>query len=224
MSTAVFSTSRRIAAEFIGTALLLAVVVGSGIMAERLAGGNVAVALLGNAIATGAGLVVLILIFGPVSGCHINPAVSLAFLGRGEMEGRLAALYVAAQVLGAVIGVIAAHAMFELPLVVMEGKARTGAGQWLGEVIATFGLVMTILGCLRFRAETVPFAVGLYITAGYWFTSSTSFANPAVTLARALTNTFTGIRLSDVGGFIIAELAGAILAVVFARWLFGKRA
>jgi glycerol uptake facilitator-like aquaporin len=223
MSSPAFSTSRRVAAEFIGTALLLAVVVGSGIMAERLAGGNVAVALLGNAIATGAGLVVLILIFGPVSGCHINPAVSLAFLGRGELEGRLAALYVAAQVAGAVIGVIAAHAMFDLPLIVMDGKARTGGGQWLGEVVATFGLVMTILGCLRFRADAVPFAVGLYITAGYWFTSSTSFANPAVTLARSLTNTFTGIRLSDVAGFVVAEIVGAMLAIAFARWLFAER-
>ncbi|MFM2130712.1 MAG: hypothetical protein RL477_2258 [Pseudomonadota bacterium] len=219
-STPEFSRNRRVAAELIGTALLLAVVVGSGIMAERLAAGNAAVALLGNSLATGAGLVVLILIFGPVSGCHINPAVTLAFLRRGEIDGRLAAFYFVAQVAGAVMGVLAAHAMFDLPLIAIGGKARAGSGQWLGEAVATFGLVMTILGCLRFRSEAVPYAVGLYITAGYWFTSSTSFANPAVTLARALTDTFTGIRAGDVPWFIAAQIAGALLAVVLARWLF----
>lgn len=221
--TVTFSPARRIIAECLGTALLLAVVVGSGIMAERLAAGNAAVALLGNSIATGAGLVVLILIFGPVSGCHINPAVSLAFLRRGDLDARMTMFYIVAQVAGAVIGVLAAHAMFELPLIVVDGKMRSGGGQWLGEGIATFGLVMVIFGCLRFRAAAVPYAVGLYITAGYWFTSSTSFANPAVSIARALTNTFTGIRAADVPAFIIAQLAGALLAAVLARWLFGGK-
>jgi glycerol uptake facilitator-like aquaporin len=219
-----FTLSRRLAAELLGTALLLAVVVGSGIMAERLAGGNDAVALLGNTLATGAGLVVLILIFGPVSGCHINPAVTLSFLMRGEIPRGEAALYVLAQVIGAVAGVIVAHLMFDHQPLIAGIKVRTGAGQWLGEVVATFGLVLTIMGCLRFRATAVPYAVGLYITAGYWFTSSTSFANPAVTLARALTDTFTGIRPLDAPFFIVAEFGGAILATGFGLWLFSGAA
>jgi glycerol uptake facilitator-like aquaporin len=215
-----FTLSRRLAAEFLGTALLLAVVVGSGIMGERLAGGNDAVALLGNTIATGAGLVVLILIFGPVSGCHINPAVTLSFLMRGEIPRGDAALYLLVQVIGAVAGVVVAHLMFDHPLLPGGIKVRTGGGQWLGEAVATFGLVLTIMGCLRFRAAAVPYAVGLYITAGYWFTSSTSFANPAVTLARALTDTFAGIRPLDAPLFIVAEIGGAILATAFSLWLF----
>lgn len=214
-----FSLSRRLVAEFFGTALLLAVVVGSGIMGERLAGGNIAMALLGNSLATGAGLVVLILIFGPVSGCLINPAVTLAFMIRGDITRRDAASYIAVQVLGAVAGVIVAHIMFDHPMIVAGVKARTGTGQWLGEAVATFGLVITIMGTLRFRAAAVPYAVGLYITAGYWFTSSTSFANPAVTLARSLTDTFTSIRAADAPMFIAAQIAGAVLAVALARWL-----
>ena len=214
-----FSLSRRLVAEFFGTALLLAIVVGSGIMGERLAGGNTAVALLGNSLATGAGLVVLILIFGPVSGCHINPAVTLAFVIRRDITRRDAAFYIAVQVLGAVVGVIVAHIMFDHPMIAVGLKARTGTGQWLGEAVATFGLVLTIMGCLRFRAAAVPYAVGLYITAGYWFTSSTSFANPAVTLARSLTDTFTSIRAADAPMFIAAQIAGAMLAVTLTRWL-----
>lgn len=215
-----FTPARRIAAEFLGTLLLVAVVAGSGIMAERLAGGNLAVALLGNTLATGAGLVVLILIFGPVSGCHINPAVSLVFLRRGELGARIALLYVLAQIAGGIAGMMLAHAMFDLPLLTAGIKARSGPGQWLGEAVATFGLVLVILGCLRFRARAVPYAVGLYITAGYWFTSSTSFANPAVTIARALTDTFTGIRPADAVPFIVAQLAAAVAAGAFAHWLF----
>ena len=214
-----FSLSRRLVAEFFGTALLLAIVVGSGIMGERLAGGNTAVALLGNSLATGAGLVVLILIFGPVSGCHINPAVTLAFMIRRDITRRDAVSYIAVQVLGAVVGVIVAHIMFDHPMIAVGLKARTGTGQWLGEAVATFGLVLTIMGCLRFRAAAVPYAVGLYITAGYWFTSSTSFANPAVTLARSLTDTFTSIRAADAPMFIAAQIAGAMLAVTLTRWL-----
>lgn len=214
-----FSLSRRLVAEFFGTALLLAIVVGSGIMGERLAGGNIAVALLGNSLATGAGLVVLILIFGPVSGCHINPAVTLAFVIRRDITRRDAVFYIAVQVLGAVVGVIVAHIMFDHPMIAVGIKARTGTGQWLGEAVATFGLVLTIMGCLRFRAAAVPYAVGLYITAGYWFTSSTSFANPAVTLARSLTDTFTSIRAADAPMFIAAQIAGAMLAVTLARWI-----
>jgi glycerol uptake facilitator-like aquaporin len=215
-----FTLSRRLAAEFLGTALLLAIVVGSGIMGERLAAGNDAVALLGNTLATGAGLVVLILIFGPVSGCHINPAVTLSFLMQGGIARGRAALYVLVQVIGAVAGVVAAHLMFDHAPLVAGIKVRTGGGQWLGEAVATFGLVLTIMGCLRFRSTAVPYAVGLYITAGYWFTSSTSFANPAVTLARALTDTFTGIRPLDAPFFIVAEIGGAILAAAFGLWLF----
>jgi glycerol uptake facilitator-like aquaporin len=215
-----FTLSRRLVAEFIGTALLLAIVVGSGIMGETLAGGNVAVALLGNSLATGAGLVVLILIFGPVSGCHINPAVTLAFMMRGEIARRDAVLYIVVQVLGAVAGVIIAHIMFDHPAIAAGLKPRTGTGQWLGEAVATFGLIMTIMGCLRFRAAAVPYAVGLYITAGYWFTSSTSFANPAVTLARGLTDTFTAIRFADIIPFIGSQLAGAVIAVTLSGWLF----
>jgi glycerol uptake facilitator-like aquaporin len=215
-----FSLSRKLAAEFTGTALLLAVVVGSGIMGERLAGGNTAIALLGNTLATGAGLFVLITIFGPVSGCHINPAVTLSFLITKEITKRLAGLYVLVQLAGAMAGVMAAHLMFDLAGVTPSSAARTGIGQWTGEVVASFGLVLTILGCLRFRPNAVPIAVGLFITAGYWFTSSTSFANPAVTVGRAFTDTFSGIRPEDAPWFIIAQLTGAVLATLFGRWLF----
>jgi len=219
----IFDLRRRLAAEAGGTAVLVATVVGSGIMGERMAEGNMAVALLGNTIATGVALVVLILIFGPISGCHINPAVTLTFLIKRDIAPSLAVLYVIVQLGGAMAGVMLAHLMFDLAPVLPSPTVRTGIGQWTGEVAATFGLVMTILGCLRFRPEVVPFAVGLYITAGYWFTSSTSFANPAVTVARSFTNTFSGIRPADAPWFILAQLAGAILATALAGWLFVDR-
>ena len=213
---------RKLAAEFIGTALLLATVVGSGIMAEQLAGGNVAIALLGNTIATGAILVVLIMMFGPISGAHFTPAVTLSFLLRREMTVTVAILYLAIQVAGALTGTWLAHAMFELDLLQVSQTARTGGGQWLAETMATFGLVGTILVVLRHRPDAVPLAVGLFITAGYWFTASTSFANPAVTIARGFTNTFSGIDPSHIAGFILAQLAGAVLATYLYRWLLAK--
>ena len=215
---------RRLAAEALGTALLLAVVVGSGIMGERLAGGNDAIALLGNTIATGAALVVLILVFGAISGAHFNPAVTLAFSLRREITGRNALLYVLVQAAGGIVGVMAAHFMFGEPLLVEGVKSRTGGGQWLGEFVATFGLLAAILGCLRTRPEAVPWAVGLFITAGYWFTSSTSFANPAVTIARSFTDTFSGIAPGDAPGFIAAQLAGAAAATAVFGWLWAERA
>lgn len=214
-----FSRTRRLAAEMIGTAFLLATVVGSGIMAERLAGGNLALALLGNTIATGAILAVLILIFGPISGGHFNPAVSLAFYLRGQLGWREAITFIVAQVAGGLIGTAIAHIMFEAPILSPSINVRTGLGQWVAEAVATFGLVATILGCVRFRADAVPFAVGLYITAGYWFTASTSFANPAVTVARSMTDSFSGIRPIDAPGFILAQLTGAFLAVAVFGWL-----
>lgn len=214
-----FCLSRRLVAEALGTALLLAVVVGSGIMGESLAGGNTAIALLGNTIATGAILAVLILIFGPISGAHFNPAVTLAFVMRGELEKRIALFYVLVQVAGGLAGMLVAHAMFAEPLLQVSEKLRTGPSQWFAESVATFGLVATILGCLRFRAEAVPFAVGLYITAGYWFTASTSFANPAVTIARSFTDTFSGIRPLDAPAFIVAQLVGAAAATLLFGWL-----
>ncbi|MDX1512291.1 MAG: MIP/aquaporin family protein [Gammaproteobacteria bacterium] len=210
---------RRLTAEFIGTAGLLATVVGSGIMAERLAGGNVALALLGNTIPTGAILVVLILVFGPISGAHFNPAVSLAFLLKRQLNLPHAGFYVAAQLAGGLVGVVAAHLMFEESVFQLALTARTGPAQWFSEGVATFGLVATILATLRWRPEAVPYAVGLFITAGYWFTASTSFANPAVTLARAFSDTFAGIRPTDVPAFIVAELAGAVIATAFMGWL-----
>ena len=214
--------SRRLAAELIGTAFLLAAVVGSGIMAFQLAGGNAALALLCNTLPTGAILTVLILTFGPVSGAHFNPAVSLAFALRGELSWALAGLYIAAQIVGGIVGVWAAHLMFELPLWQFSATARTGPGQWLAEAVATFGLVMTILGCLARTPAAVPYAVGLYITAAYWFTASTSFANPAVTVARSLSNTFAGIAPAGVLAFIAAQCLGALLAVALAQWLWRK--
>ncbi len=210
---------RRLFSEWLGTLFLLATVVGSGIMAERLAGGNVAIALLGNTIPTGAILVVLILIFGPVSGAHFNPAVTLAFAIRKEIPVQDSALYVGAQIAGGIVGVLTAHLMFENPLIDFSTHGRTGTSQWISEFVATFGLVATILGCLKARAEAVPYAVGLYITAAYWFTSSTSFANPAVTIARSLSNTFSGIDPSHVAGFVVMQLIGAAVATITFRWL-----
>ena len=214
-----FSFVRKLAAEALGTGFLLATVVGSGIMAETLAGGNVALALLGNTIATGAILAVLILIFGPVSGAHFNPAVTLAFLIRREIGARDAAVYVAVQIAAGLAGVLVAHLMFGEPAFAASAKARTGIGQWTAEFVATFGLVATILGTVRFRPDAVPYAVGLFITAGYWFTSSTSFANPAVTIARSLTDTFSGIMPAHAPGFVLAQLAGAAAATLVFRWL-----
>jgi glycerol uptake facilitator-like aquaporin len=217
-----FSVARRLAAEALGTAFLLAIVIGSGIMGERLAGGNVALALLGNTLATGAGLAVLITIFAPVSGAHFNPAVTLVFTLRRELPARMALAYVTVQVLGAVAGVLAAHAMFAEPIVQVSAKLRDGPAQAWSEVVATFGLVATILGCLRFRPEVTPGAVGLYITAAYWFTASTSFANPAVTIARSLSNTFAGIAPSSAPAFIAAQILGALAATSVCGWLFAQ--
>jgi glycerol uptake facilitator-like aquaporin len=214
------SLLQRAVAEWLGTALLLAAVVGSGIMAARLAGGNAALALLCNTIATGAILTVLILTLGPVSGAHFNPAVSLAAALRGDMTARSTALYVAAQVTGAIAGVWAAHLMFELPVLQIALTARTGFGQWLAEAIATFGLLLTILGCSARSPAAVPYAVGLYITSAYWFTASTSFANPAVTIARSLSDTFAGIAPAGVVAFIAAQLVGMFAAVTLGRWLW----
>jgi glycerol uptake facilitator-like aquaporin len=211
---------QRALAETLGTALLLATVIGSGIMAERLSGGNVALALLCNALATGAILPVLILIFGPVSGAHFNPAVSVAFLLRGELPWRDCAVYVVAQIAGAILGVWAAHLMFELPVWQYSTTLRTGGGQWFAEAVATFGLLLTILGCLRGEPGAVAYAVGLYITSAYWFTASTSFANPAVTIARSLSDTFAGIAPSGAPAFILAQFAGMLAALVLARWLW----
>jgi glycerol uptake facilitator-like aquaporin len=214
-----FDLPRRAVAEFLGTWMLVATVVGSGIMAENLAGGNVAVALLGNTIATGAILVVLIAMLGPVSGAHFNPAVSLVFVVLGELPHRLLGVYVVMQVVGGVAGTISAHAMFDLPLVQASEHARHGMGQFLSELVASFGLIATILGCRRFRADIIPVAVALYIVAGYWFTASTCFANPAVVIARSWTNTFSGIRPIDAPWFILAELLGALISVILFRWL-----
>jgi glycerol uptake facilitator-like aquaporin len=210
---------RRLAAEFVGTALLLAVVVGSGIMGERLAGGNVAVALLANSLATGGGLVALILAFGAVSGAHFNPVVTGVEAALGRMPAGLALAYVAAQVSGAIAGVVAAHLMFELAPLFASQHARTGGAQWFAESVATFGLVTVILQCVKHRPEAVPYAVGAYITAAYWFTASTSFANPAVTIARAYTDTFAGIRPADVPAFIAAQAVGGAAAAALHRWL-----
>ncbi len=214
------SLGRRIFSEWLGTAFLLATVVGSGIMAQKLAGGNVALALLGNTIPTGSILVVLILIFGPLSGAHFNPAVTLAFTWRGELPWSDAVVYITAQILGAIAGVWAAHLMFELPLWQFSTTARTGAAQWFAESIATFGLLLTILGCAARTPAAVPYAVGLYIIAAYWFTASTSFANPAVTVARSFSDTFAGIAPSGVIAFIAAQLLGMAIAVVVSNWLW----
>ena len=220
MSASDHSSARRLVAEALGTAILVATVVGSGIMAEQLAGGNMAIALLGNTIATAAILVVLITILGPVSGAHFNPAVSLVFAARREMPWSDVAPYIIAQCLGGVAGTILAHLMFDLAPLVVGIKGRSGPSQWLSEAVATFALVLTILGGVRHAKAAVPWLVGLVITAGYWFTASTSFANPAVTLARAFTTTFSGIALADAPGFIAAQLVGAAAGALVAGLLF----
>ncbi|MDK1490326.1 MIP/aquaporin family protein [Sinorhizobium sp. 7-81] len=213
-----FDLPRRLAAEALGTAMLVATVVGSGIMADRLTD-DVALSLLGNTIPTGAILVVLITVLGPLSGAHFNPAVTMVFALRRKIEANAALFYVVAQIVGGIAGSVVAHAMFELPLIQISATARTGTGQWLAEAVAAFGLVLTILAGLRFRSDAIPWLVGLYITAAYWFTASTSFANPAVAIARALSDTFAGIRPVDLPGFILAEIFGALLAMALAGWM-----
>jgi glycerol uptake facilitator-like aquaporin len=217
-----FSLTRRLAAESLGTALLVATVVGSGIMGEKLAGGNVALALLGNTLPTGAILVVLILAFGPISGAHFNPAVSLVLGLRKEHPWQEFGPYAAAQIIGGCIGTLIAHGMFDLPLIEFAAKTRTGAAQWFAEFVATFGLIVTILAVSRFRSEAIPVAVGLYITAAYWFIASTSFANPAVTIARAFTNSFSGIAPTNAPMFILAQLAGAMAGWALMGWFFSS--
>ena len=214
-----FDLPRRLAAEALGTALLLAIVIGSGIMGERLAGGNVAIALLGNTLATGAGLVVLIAIFGPISGAHFNPAVTLVFAIKREISIRDALAFVGVQVVGAVVGVWIAHLMFAEPVLQISAKLRGGPAQAFSEGVATFGLIVAILGSVRFKPEATPMIVGLYITAAYWFTASTSFANPAVTLARSLSDTFAGIAPPSVPAFVAAQLVGALAAAGLCGWL-----
>jgi glycerol uptake facilitator-like aquaporin len=215
--------AQRLGAEFLGTAFLLATVIGSGIMGERLAGGNVAIALLGNTLPTGAILFVLITMFGPISGAHFNPAVTAVFAMRKELSTTEAINFVVAQVLGAIVGVLAAHLMFDETVLQISTKLRAGPAQWFSEWVAAFGLVLTILLTLKANRAAVPASVGLYITAAYWFTASTSFANPAVTIARALSNTFAGIRPHDVAPFIIAQLAGAVVAAYACRLLLREQ-
>ena len=212
--------TQRLVAEALGTAFLLATVIGSGIMGQKLSGGNVALALLGNTIPTGAILVVLILLFGPISGAHFNPAVSVVFASRRELPWTEAFAYAAVQIVGGLVGVWVAHLMFELPLWQISTTARNGYGQWAAELIATFGLLLTIFGCAARSSGAVAYAVGLYITAAYWFTASTSFANPAVTIARSVSDTFAGISPSGVLPFILAQFVGAMLAVLLAGWLW----
>jgi glycerol uptake facilitator-like aquaporin len=213
--------TQRAFCEWLGTAFLLTAVVGSGIMAQRLTGDG-ALALLCNTLPTGAILAVLILIFGPLSGAHFNPAVSIGFALRSELPWSDTGTYVVAQVLGGLVGVWIAHLMFELPVWQFSITERTGPGQWLAEAVATFGLLLTIFGCVLRRPDSVPYAVGLYITAAYWFTASTSFANPAVTIARSLSDTFAGIAPAGVGAFIVSQLAGMLVAVGLSRWLWHK--
>src|ERR1700688_4781216 len=217
----VFDLRRRLFAEMLGTALLVATVVGSGIMDERLTK-DAALALLGNTLPTGAILVVLINILGPISGPHFNPAVSIVFALRSELSWRDAALYVVVQIIGGILGTVIAHGMFALPLLDASMKVRTGGAQWFAEAVAAFGLIMTILAGIRFQRAAVPWLVGLYITAAYWFTASTSFANPAVAIARSLTNTFSGIRPIDLPGFIVAQLCGAFVGMLLMNWLLGR--
>lgn len=215
--------ARQLGAEGIGTAFLLATVVGSGIMAEALADGNVAIALLGNTIPTGAILVVLITMLGPVSGAHFNPAVTMVFAIRREISSRQAGGYVVAQIVGGIAGVWAAHMMFDLEVLQFSQKIRTGPAQWFAEAVATFGLLFTILATLKANEKAVAMSVGLYITAAYWFTASTSFANPAVTIARGFSDSFAGIRPQDVIPFVVAQLVGAFLAHLFCTWLLGRK-
>ncbi|MBL4786887.1 MAG: aquaporin family protein [Cohaesibacteraceae bacterium] len=214
--------TRRLFAEWLGTLFLLAVIIGSGIMADRLSGGIEGLALLGNTLPTGAILVVIILIFGPVSGAHFNPAVTLVFALRGDIRPTHAVQYIIVQIIGGICGVMIAQLMFDLPLIDLSTIARTGVGKWTGEFVATFGLIATILGCLKSRPDAVPYAVGLYITAGYWFTSSTSFANPAVTIARSLSDTFAGISPAHIPVFILVQLFAAVVAAITFDWLFGR--
>ncbi|MBR0773227.1 aquaporin family protein [Bradyrhizobium diazoefficiens] len=216
-----FDLSRRLAAEALGTAILVTTVVGSGIMAETLTK-DIALALLCNTLPTGAILVVLITVLGPISGAHFNPAVTLVFTGRRELPANEAALYVIVQIIGGIAGTMAAHLMFALPLLDLSARVRTGGSQWFAEAVAAFGLVATILAGIRFQRTAVPWLVGLYITAAYWFTASTSFANPAVAIARSLTNTFAGIRPVDLPGFILAELCGACAGMLLMNWLLGQ--
>ena len=211
---------RAVVAEGIGSFFLFACVIGSGIMATNLSQGNNAIALLGNTLATGAILYVLIAMMGPISGAHFNPAVSLVSASRGDLTWRIAAVYIVAQVVFGILGAFAAHLMFDLPIFQMSAKARTGLGQWVSEAIATFGLILTILGTVRHRPNWVPATVALYITAAYWFTSSTSFANPAITIARSLSDTFAGIAAHDVPLFVLAQLLGAAMAAALGRFLF----
>ena len=215
---------RRIAAEGLGSFFLFACVIGSGIMAANLSGGNDAIALLGNTLATGAILFVLITMLGPISGAHMNPAVSLVAASRRELRWTDAGAYILAQLAFGILGAWAAHLMFDLPTLQLSVKARTGVGQWISEAIATFGLILTILGTVKHRPQWVPASVALYIMAAYWFTSSTSFANPAITVARSLSDTFAGIAPADVPSFVFAQLAGAALAALTARWLFSAKA
>ena len=217
--TEAFPPVKRLVAEALGTGLLVATVVGSGIMADKLAGGNVAIALLGNTIPTGAILVVLILSLGPISGAHFNPAVSLVMGIRGGLPWRDVGFYSLAQIVGGCLGTLTAHGMFDLPLFQLASTVRTGPAQWFAEFVATFGLLLTILAVVRFRIDAIPYAVGLYITAAYWFTASTSFANPAVTIARALTDTFAGIAPANLLLFIIAQVVGAIAGLALMQWL-----
>jgi glycerol uptake facilitator-like aquaporin len=214
-----YDTTRRLASEAIGTGVLVATVVGSGIMAAKLAGGNTAIALLGNTIPTGAILVVLITMFGPISGAHFNPVVSLVMARRGDLAWGDLVPYIIAQIVGGILGTLVAHAMFDLALLQLSSTARTGPAQWFAEIVATFGLLVTILGTIRAKPDAVPMSVGLYITAAYWFTASTSFANPAVAIARAFTNTFAGIDPAHVPGFIVAQVIGALLGAAFMGWL-----
>lgn len=214
--------SRRIVAEGIGTALLLAIVVGSGIMGERLAAGNAAIALLGNTLATGAGLVVLIHMFGPISGAHFNPVVTMAIAVRRDISWRIAAVYIGAQIIGAILGVWLAHGMFAEPIIQISTKLRAGPSQGLSEFVATLGLIGTIAATQRARPDFTPVAVGLYITAAYWFTASTSFANPAVTVARSLSDTFAGIAPASVPLFLVAQIAGALAGIALFDWLYRK--
>lgn len=214
--------TRRLTAEALGTAFLLAAIVGSGVMGERLAGGNTAIALLANTIATGAALVVLISIFGPLSGAHFNPAVTLFFALRREIGLQQGTLYVVAQVLGGIMGVWAAHAMFGMPILEASQKLRDGPAQWWSEFVATFGLMATIAGAVRYSPSTAPYLVGLYITAAYWFTASTSFANPAVTIARAMSDSFAGIAPHSATAFILSQLVGTVAAFGMTRWLYAS--
>ncbi len=220
---AVFDFTRRVVAEALGTALLVATVVGSGVMAETLTK-DVALALLGNTIATGAMLVVLITIFGPISGAHLNPAVSLVFAIKGDLPWRAFCFYAVAQIAGGIAGTVVAHLMFALPAITASTHVRTGEAQWFAEWVATFGLVVTILAGIRFAHAAVPWLVGLYITAAYWFTASTAFANPAVAIARSLTDTFSGIRPVDLPGFIAAQIGGAVCALALMNWLLRGQA